>query len=171
MGLLRNRGDDNGGGTQYQMHEKIFSIGDDLWIGTPANEHAFKINGKALRIRRTMVFESPNGDELYKIQERKLAIRDAMKIEQNGDTIATVKKRLVGIRDRYIVHVEGGEDFTAIGNFVDHEYKIERDGTHVAEVSKRWFRIRDTYGVQIDPGVADAFVLAIAVCIDEMSRG
>jgi uncharacterized protein YxjI len=37
-------------------------------------------------------------------------------------------------------------------------------------VSKRWFRIRDTYGIEVEPGQDDAFILAVTVCIDQMSR-
>ena len=62
-------------------------------------------------------------------------------------------------------------DMEAKGNIVDHEYKIERGGDKVAEVSKRWFRIRDTYGIEIAPGQDDALILAVTVCIDQMTRG
>jgi uncharacterized protein YxjI len=41
----------------------------------------------------------------------------------------------------------------------------------VAEVSKRWFRIRDTYGIEIARGQDDALILAVTVCIDQMTRG
>jgi uncharacterized protein YxjI len=53
---------------------------------------------------------------------------------------------------------------------VDHEYEIERDGNTVATVSKKWVRVRDTYGVEIAPGQDDALILAIAVCLDAMTR-
>jgi uncharacterized protein YxjI len=58
----------------------------------------------------------------------------------------------------------------AKGNIVDHEYKIDRGGEQVAEVSKRWFRMRDTYGIEIAEEQDDALILAITVCIDQMSR-
>jgi len=93
-----------------------------------------------------------------------------MEIERGGTTVATVKKALVGIRDRYSIDVEGGDDLSAKGNFVDHEYEIERDGDKVAEVSKRWFRVRDTYGIEVAPDQDEALMLAIVVCIDQMGR-
>jgi uncharacterized protein YxjI len=40
----------------------------------------------------------------------------------------------------------------------------------VAEVSKKWFRVRDSYGVSIDPGQDDIIILAVAMCIDQMSH-
>jgi uncharacterized protein YxjI len=59
---------------------------------------------------------------------------------------------------------------TAKGNFVDHEYEIERDDHTLAEISKKWFRIRDTYGIEVAADADQALMLAITVCIDEMSR-
>ena len=55
-------------------------------------------------------------------------MRDKMKVERDGDTLATVHKALVGIRDRFEIEVEHGEDLKAHGNVLDHEYEIERDG-------------------------------------------
>jgi len=105
------------------------------------------------------------------VQEKKLHIRDTMAIERDGQTVATVKKALITpLRDRFSIEVDGGEDMEAKGNIVDHEYKVERGGDKVAEVSKRWFRIRDTYGIEIAPGQDEALILAVTVCIDQMSR-
>jgi uncharacterized protein YxjI len=169
MPLLRGRHSE--GGTKYRMREKMFAIGDDFWIENEQGERAFKVNGKALRIRDTLALEDPSGNELFTVQEKKLHIRDTMEVERGGHTVATVKKALITpLRDRFSVEVEGGEDMEAKGNIVDHEYKIERGGDKVAEVSKRWFRIRDTYGIEIESGQDEALILAVTVCIDQMSR-
>ena len=40
-----------GSAVHYQMREKLVSIGDDFWIETDRGERAFKVNGKALRVR------------------------------------------------------------------------------------------------------------------------
>jgi uncharacterized protein YxjI len=94
-----------------------------------------------------------------------------MDVERGGETVARVKKALITpLRERFAIEVEGGDDMEAKGNIVDHEYKIERSGDKVAEVSKRWFRVRDTYGIEIGPGQDDALILAVTVCIDQMTR-
>ena len=49
MGLFKN--DDNR--QRFIMREKLFSIGDDSWIETENGERAFKVDGKALRVRDT----------------------------------------------------------------------------------------------------------------------
>jgi uncharacterized protein YxjI len=151
------------------MREKLFAIGDDSWIETDDGDRAFKVNGKAMRLRSTFILETPSGEELFKIQEKKLHIRDTMEVERDGKTVATVKKAMITpLRARFAIALEGGAELNAKGNVVDHEYEIERDGQKVAEISKRWLRIRDTYGIDIAPGEDDALILAVTVCIDEM---
>ena len=172
MGLLRHheeQRDDNA--VQYQMREKMFSIGDDYWIENSRGERVFKVDGKALRIRETLILEDPDGDELCKIREKKMRVRDTMEIERGDDVVATVKKAMISpLRQRYSVDVRGGDDLDVHGNIVDHEYTVERGGDKVAEVSKRWFRVRDTYGIEVAPGQDDALILAVSVCLDRMSH-
>ena len=169
MPLRRNRGGSEG--TQYQMREKMFAIGDDFWVETNDGDRAFKVNGKALRIRDTLVLESPSGEELYTIQEKKLRVRDTMEVEQGGKTIATIKKALISpLRERYSIAVEGDKDLEAKGNIVDHEYKIERDGNKIGEVSKKWFRLRDTYGVEIEDDEDTVLLLAVTVAVDALAH-
>jgi uncharacterized protein YxjI len=167
MGLRDRHG--RASGQTFQMREKLFAIGDDYWIENDQGQRVYKVNGKALRLRQTFVLEDSSGRELAKIREKKLAIRDTMKIEL-GDLEAKVHKRVIGIRDRFIVEMDEGDDYSAKGNFVDHEYEIECDGARVAEVSKKWFRVRDTYGVQVFGEQNIALVLAITVCIDSLSH-
>ena len=147
----------------------MISIGDDYWIETDRGTRAFKVNGKALRVRDTWKLEDPSGQAVATIRERKLSVRDAIKIDLGG-TEATVKKALVGVRDRFHIEVDGGEDLRAHGNIVDHEYEIERDGKTIATVSKRWFRVRDTYGVEVGHPEDAPLVLAVTVAIDSMSH-
>ena len=148
------------------------SIGDDFWIENDRGERAFKVDGKALRVRQTLVLEDASGAERCRIQERMLRIRDTMEIEgPDGGRLAAVKKAMITpIRDRWSVDVANGSDLEVQGNILDHEYTIEAGGTKVAEISKKWFRIRDTYGVEIAPGQDDALILAITVAVDAMAH-
>ncbi len=145
------------------------SIGDDSWIEDESGEKLYKANGKAMHVRKTFILEDLSGNELAKIQERVMTVRDKMHIEREQHS-ATVHKALVGLRERYRVDVDGGEDLKATGNFVDHEYEIEDDHQTVAKVSKKWLRARDTYGIEVAEGQDDVLMLCVAVCIDAMAH-
>jgi uncharacterized protein YxjI len=161
-----------GDAERYQMRQKMVSIGDDYWIENQAGQRVFKVDGKALRVRQTLIFEDAHGAELAKIQERMLRIKDSMEIEgPDGGRMAMVKKALIApLRERWTVQVADGPDLEVQGNIVDHEYTIGEGRHKVAEVSKKWFRIRDSYGVEVEPGQNDALILAVAVVIDEMAH-
>jgi uncharacterized protein YxjI len=177
-GAREERRDDRGpgggdaGATHYQMRQKMVSIGDDYWIENNRREKMFKVDGKALRVRQTLLFEDREGHEMCKIQEKMLRVKDSMEIEgPNGQRMAMVKKALITpVRERWVVKIGDGPDLEVQGNILDHEYKIESGHDKVAEVSKKWFAIRDTYGVEVGPGQNDVLILAVAVCIDEMAH-
>ena len=166
----RQLGRPGGGGNRYQMRQKMAAIGHDFWIENEQGQKAFKIDGKAVRVRDTLVFEDAQGKELAKIQERKLRVKDSMEIEgPSGENLAMVKKAVVTpVRDRWTVKIKGGPDLEVKGNIVDHEYKIEEGRSRIAEVSRKWFRVRDTYGVEVAPGQNDVVILASTVGIDMM---
>ncbi len=155
----------------YQMRQKLFAIGDDFWIENGSGQRAFKVDGKALRLRKTLILEDAAGVERYKIQEKMLHVRDTMEIEGAAGRVATVKKALISpLRERYDVHFDAGGEWKVQGNIVDHEYEIESDAGKVGEVGKKWFRVRDTYGIQVSPGQDDALVLAVAIVVDAMAH-
>ena len=70
---------------RYQMREKLLSIGDDSWIEDDGGRRAFKVNGKAVRLRSTLVLEDADGRALFKIQERPVRVRDVMEIEDPSE--------------------------------------------------------------------------------------
>ena len=156
--------------TRYQMQQKLIAIGRDFWIENEQGQKAFKVDGKALRIRDTLKFEDAHGNELCKIQEKKVRIKDTMEIEgPDGHVMAKVKKAIITpVRDRWTVKIGGGPDLEIQGNILDHEYRIGEGRQKVGEVSKKWFRIRDSYGVEVAEGQNDVLILAVAVAVDMM---
>lgn len=159
--------------TTYKMRQKLVSIGKDFWIKTDDGKRAFKVNGKAIRVRNTLVFEDKHGQPLCQIQTRVAKIKDSMEIEgpQGHGRIAIVKKAIVDpLRDRFDARIRNGHDLDIQGNFLDHEYTIKNRHKVVAEISKKWFRIADSYGVKIQPGQDDVIILAITTAIDMMAH-
>jgi uncharacterized protein YxjI len=158
--------------SRYVMREKMFSIGDDSWIEDDSGQRVFRVNGKAMRMRRTLKLEDLDGNELCKVQERKLRVRDTMEIEApDGSRMGLIQKAMITpLRERFEVEVPDQPELKVRGNILDHEYKIKRDGEQIAEVSKKWLRMRDTYGIEIAAGEDEVLILAVAVALDAMEH-
>jgi uncharacterized protein YxjI len=154
------------------MRQRMLSIGDDFTIEDESGQRAFTIDGKALRLRKTLKLLDANGTEQYAIQAKVARVRDTMEIERAGGGVAAKvhSALLTPLRDRWSIDIPGGDDLSATGNVLDHEYRIERAGRPVASVSKGWFRVRDTYGVEVALDEDAALMLAIAVVIDAMAH-
>ena len=156
---------------RLKVRERLFAFGDDFWIENARNRRVYWVDGKALRVRDTLLFKSLDGQERYKLQEKIARIRDTMTLYNgDGSSAATIKKALVTpLRDRYTVDLAGGQNLETQGNILHHEYTVEQGGRPVATISKRWFRIRDTYGVEVVPGTIDPLLaVAMTVAIDMM---
>lgn len=160
------------GGVHYRMRQRLVSIGDDFWIETDEGQRAYKVDGKALRLRKTLILEDATGREVAKIQERVMRVKDSIEVEDaDGNRIAMVKKALISpLRDRWSVEITGGPDLDVQGNILDHEYTFTDGRNPVATISKKWFRVADTYGVEVAPGQDPVPVLAAAVALDLMTH-
>jgi uncharacterized protein YxjI len=157
---------------QFKVRQRLMSIGDDYWIEDGRGQRVYKIDGKALRLRKTLILEDPEGHELAKIKERVLRVKDSMEIEDaHGHRIAMVKRALIDpLRERWVVRIEEGPDLDIQGNVLDHEYTFHDGRTPVATVSKKWFRVADTYGVEVASDQDPVLVLAATVAVDEMAH-
>jgi len=155
----------------FQMRQQMFAIGDDFWIENAAGEQVYKVDGKALRMRKTLFLETPTGAQVYKIEHELVTIKDTWKIEDDAGTAATVTKALfTPLHERYSVELRSGAAWDVKGNIVDHEYEMSGPEGTIAHVSKHWFELTDTYGVAITPGQDQALVLAVAIVIDQVSH-
>jgi uncharacterized protein YxjI len=162
-----------GSAVRYKVRQRMVAIGDDFWIEDSNGRRAFKVDGKALRIRKTLLIEDAQGQPQCRIQERMLRVKDTMEIEgPNGGRIALVRKAIITpVRDRWTVKVGDGPDLEVQGNVLHHEYTIGDGDRKIAEVSKKWFRVRDQYGVGVEPGQNEALILAVTIVIDMMAHG
>ena len=162
------------GGTahRYRMKQRLVSFGDDYWIEDEDGNRAYRVDGKALRMRNTLDLVDGSGTKLCRIQTRVLHVRDSMAIEDpDGEQLALVHKALITpLRERWKVDLAGDREWKVQGNVVDHEYSLEEADRKIAEISKRWFRVRDTYGVEIVPDQEPALVLAVTIAVDTMSH-
>lgn len=156
----------------FLIRKKLIALGDDFWVEDESGERVFHVDGKVARLRDTYVIETPDGDELVKITEKKLSLHKSLIIERQGEELATISKALISpLRDSFKVELVRGGVLQAKGDLFDHEFNIEwENGTPMAQVSKRLFTVRDSYGLSVEPQQDVILALALAVSIDALER-
>jgi uncharacterized protein YxjI len=155
---------------RYLVRERLFDIKDDFWVTDEDGRRAFFVNARLVSLHHTLVLEDAAGRKVASIKHKLLTFTDAINIEHDGAVIATVH-RAVFSPLHHRAHIDlhdGGGRLEAVGNIIDKDFEV-RDGDQVvARISRRWFTIRDAYGVDVAPGQNDAFIIAIAVCLDRI---
>ena len=95
---------------RYTMRQRLVSIGEDFDIADEHGNPAYRVDGKALRLRETFVIEDLRGREVATIREKKLALRESMDILRGGNKIATIRKaRFSPFRGMFSIDVAGGQ--------------------------------------------------------------
>ncbi|MEU3374328.1 LURP-one-related/scramblase family protein [Streptomyces sp. NPDC006711] len=157
---------------KYLVRDKIFAIGDDYWIETEDGRQAFLADGKALRLRDTLELKDPAGRVLITLREKMFSLRDAMTVQRDDQTLATVRrKRLSLLRNHYRVSLVEGTELDVSGRILDREFTVEYEGELLAHVSRKWFRLHETYAVNVIREDADAALLiAVVICVIRMDE-
>ncbi|MFR9754844.1 LURP-one-related/scramblase family protein [Streptomyces sp. TR06-5] len=157
---------------RYLVRERVFGIGEDFWVEDEHGERVFLVDGKALRLRETFELKDREGGVLAVIRKKAVSLRDTMRVERDGEVIATVREKLLTpMRSVYRAELANGEELEIRGDLLGKEYDIEYEGRRLARVSRKWFRVRDTYAVQVEQEDADPVVLiAVAVCVDRLTE-
>ena len=124
-----DKGGDAPGPNVYQMKQKMLSIGDDFWIENGAGQRVFKVDGKALRIRKTLHLQDAAGNDRYLIKEKLVYRPRRHDHRDRGRPVATVKKALISpLRERYNVELAAGGEWKVQGNIVDHAVRDRGPG-------------------------------------------
>lgn len=156
---------------RYVMKQRIAAIGQDFDICNERGQPVYKIDGKVRLVRESLKFRDLQGNELYRLQERVIRVRESFSILRGDQTVARVHNALVDpLRERFQIEIPGGHEMTAMGKIIWAEYTITRGGKQqVAKISKRFSWVgRDQYIVDVSPGEDDCLILAITVVIDMM---
>ena len=155
---------------RYLVRERLFDIKDDFWVTDEDGRRVFFVNARLVSLHHTLVLEDAAGRKLASIKHKLLTFTDAINIEHDGVVVATVHRAVFSpLHHRaYIDLHDGGDRLEAVGNIIDKDFEIRDGGQVVARISRKWFTIRDAYGVDVAPGQNDAFIIAIAVCLDRI---
>ena len=153
----------------FILNQKLMSLSGELWIDDAAGNHAFKVDGKAFALRRTLVLQDPTGNPLYQVNQSLAHLHHTFEIKQGEAVVATIRKALLNVLgDHFTVDLAGGDQLAVTGDWISREFHLTRSGSDVVFVSRRLLAIRDCYGVQIAPGFDVPLALAIVIALEQM---
>jgi uncharacterized protein YxjI len=156
---------------RYLVKEASLPIGYDYVVEDDQGDVAFKVDGKLLRIRETLIVNDAAGREILAIRGTLLGVKEVLNISRDDTTIATVRKaRPEPGRDEYFAEVPRKDRIEVIGNPAEHAYSLNYQGYTIATTSRPRLSLGGGYHVNVAIGQDHGVLLAITVCLDVMSR-
>ncbi|MEU1628854.1 LURP-one-related family protein [Streptomyces sp. NPDC020096] len=134
-----------------------------------AGQKVFQVDDKLFSLSGAIALQDAFGNELYRISEKIVTLRDIRYIHRGDQRIATVHKALFSpLVYKFTVTFENGPELHVTGNITDHQYAITYGQQEVAHIDRKWSLLSEHYCVTIIPGQDDALLLTIAACVEAM---
>jgi len=157
--------------SKFVVREARLPIGDDYVIELDPGGRVFVVDGKLLSVRASLTVKDIDGVEVFHMQGSLLDVNNVLTVSRHGAKIATVRRQTSEAgHEEYVVELPSSEYVEVIGRPAERAYKLTFHDCVVASIAHMWMPIGKGFRVQIAPGQDDGVVLAVAVCLDVMSR-
>lgn len=152
---------------RYLIRQRVFSFGDNFTIKDETGQDRYVVQGKVFSLGDKLKIQDLMGNELFYIEQQLFRFLPEYYIYAGGQQVASVKKQLTFFTPKFMIDsVYGSYDIE--GDFFGYDFQITKDGRVVAVISKQWFSFSDTYGIDIEDGEDHAFLLTLAIVIDQV---
>ena len=152
---------------KYLIRQRVFSFGDNFGIKDENGQDRYMVQGKVFSFGDKLKLMDMMGNELFYIEQRLFRFLPEYYIFAGGEEVAVVKKQLSLFTPKFIIESIHGS-YSIEGNIFAYDFSVYRDGRTVAVVNKKWFSFSDTYGIDIADGEDHAFLLALAIVLDQI---
>ncbi len=152
---------------RYLVRQKIFSLSDRFHIQDEYGNIRFEVEGKIFSLGNKLRIYDMDGRELIYIEQKLWRLLPEYNIYKGSSLVARVKRELTFFKPRFTIESQYG-DLTIDGDIFAHNFNILKNGRPIAWVSKKWMSLSDTYTVEIAPGEDEAFILSLAIVLDQI---
>ena|SRR5436190_6269001 len=157
--------------SKYQVRQARLAIGDDYVVEHDPGDRLFVVDGSLLGIRESLTIKDTSGAEVLHVQSTVLGVKSLLTVSRDGVAVATVRKQTpASDPEQYFVELPDSDRVEVVGSPADRKYSLEYSGCTVAEISRPRILFGSGFRVRIAPEQDDGVVLAVAVCLDVMSR-
>ena len=130
-----------------------------------------KVQGKFWTVTYKKFIQTLEGETKYIVRNKfwKLFVYRAFVIDpQSGETVATIRRKVFSLHDRYFVQTKYGE-VEIKGNILCFDYHIYLDGKEIGHVARK-ISLRDSFVLTLDDDRGDIyFWVALVIAIDNIT--
>ena len=129
------------------------------------------VKGKVFSFTQKKMITDLNGQVKYIVRNKfwRLFAYKAFVMDPQENVVATVRRKVFSLHDRYFVTSDLGE-MEVVGNIFQFDYRIILNGKEIGHVARK-ISLRDSFVLTIDDDYSDKyeFIVALVIAIDNIT--
>ena len=154
---------------QLAIKNHWISLGGSSSVQDMNGNDVLKVEGAIFTFTRKKFLKTLEGRQLYTIRNKFFSFlgRTAFVLDEGNHVVATVRKKLISLHDKYFVESSIGQ-MEIIGNILGYDYHIIVDGKEVGHIARK-VSLRDSFVLDIDDSFDHRFFVALVIAIDNVT--
>ncbi len=154
---------------QLAIKNKWISVGGSSTVQDVNGNDVLRVQGAVFSLTRKKILMTLEGRHLYTVRNKFFSLfgRTAFVLDEGGNVVATIRKKLMSLHDRYFVESSVGQ-MEITGNILGYDYHISVDGKEVGHIARK-ISLRDSFVLDIDDSFDHRFFVALVIAIDNVT--
>lgn len=154
---------------QLAIKNHWISLGGSSSVQDMNGNDVLKVEGAIFTFTQKKFLKTLEGRQLYTIRNKFFSFlgRTAFVLDEGNHVVATVRKKLISLHDKYFVESSIGQ-MEIIGNILGYDYHIIVDGKEVGHITRK-ISLRDSFVLDIDDSFDHRFFVALVIAIDNVT--
>ncbi len=154
---------------QLAIKNHWISLGGSSSVQDMNGNDVLKVEGAIFTFTQKKFLKTLEGRQLYTIRNKLFSFlgRTAFVLDEGNHVVATVRKKLISLHDKYFVESSIGQ-MEIIGNILGYDYHIIVDGKEVGHIARK-ISLRDSFVLDIDDSFDHRFFVALVIAIDNVT--
>ena len=156
---------------ELSIKNKWISLGGSSMVQDATGKDILKIKGKVFSFTQKKFVTDLNDTVKFIVRNKfwRLFAYKAFVMDPQENVVATVRRKVISLHDRYFVTSDFG-DMEVVGNIFQFNYKIIMNGKEIGHVARK-ISLRDSFVLTIDDDYNDKyeFIVALVIAIDNIT--
>ena len=156
---------------ELSIKNKWISLGGSSMVQDASGKDILNVKGKVFSFTQKKTITDLNGQVKYIVRNKfwRLFAYKAFVMDPQENIVATVRRKVISLHDRYFVTSDLGE-MEVVGNIFQFDYRIILNGKEIGHVARK-ISVRDSFVLTIDDDYNDKyeFIVALVIAIDNIT--
>ena len=154
---------------ELAIRNKWVSFGGSSVVQDMSGNDVLKVKGKVFTFTQKKFITDLNDNVKFIVRNKfwRLFAYKAFVMDPEENIVATLRRKVFSLRDRYFITSDRGE-IEITGNIFQFNYKILLNGKEIGHVARK-VSLRDSFVLTIDDDFDYAFAVALVIAIDNIT--